>query len=292
MAEKILIKKLSTEDQFEKLVEIQKTVWRHPDLDLTPVHQFSISCFMGGLVLGALVDDQLAGFVYSFPAIYQGKFCHHSHLLAVLPQYRGYGLGKRLKWAQRREVLKMGLDVVTWTYDPMQSRNANLNLHTLGGICRTYLPDFYGETPSLRLGSGIPADRLLVEWPIKTAPVEQKVRGKKELPLAPDSYPKVLEGKVASNGQYLPGKPRLRLKEPIILAETVPNVESLRPTPEVIAAWQAALRQVFKSYFGRGYAVIDFSFGEKCYYVLSNRLKNIMPEECGDRKKSCKKLKS
>ncbi|HOJ27312.1 MAG TPA: GNAT family N-acetyltransferase, partial [Candidatus Saccharicenans sp.] len=255
----------------------------------TPVHQFCISTFMGGIVLGAWVDGELAGFVYSFPAIFRGRFCHHSHLLAVLPEYRGYGLGKRLKWAQRREVLKIGLDVVTWTYDPMQSRNANLNLHTLGGICRTYLPDFYGETPSLRLGPGIPADRLLVEWPIKTARVEQKARGTKEPPLEPDSYPKVLEGQLAPNGQYLPGKPHLRLKKPIILAETVREVEALRPTPEVIAAWQAALRQVFKHYFQQGYAVVDFSFGEKCYYVLSNRLKNIVPEEGGARKKALKK---
>ncbi|HUM78684.1 MAG TPA: hypothetical protein PK962_01765, partial [Candidatus Saccharicenans sp.] len=99
-------------------------------------------------------------------------------------------------------------------------------------------------------------------------------------------------GRVASNGQYLPGKPRLRLKEPIILAETVPDVESLRPTPEVIAAWQAALRQVFKHYFQQGYAVVDFSFGEKCYYVLSNRLKNIVPAEGGAQKRFLKSQKA
>jgi len=117
----------------------------------------------------------------------------------------------------------------------------------------------------------------------------KKPEGKKELPLEPDSYPKVLEGQLAPNGQYLPGKPHLRLKEPVLLAETVREVEALRPTPEVIAAWQAALRQVFKHYFQQGYAVVDFSFGEKCYYVLSNRLKNIMPEEGGARKKALKK---
>ena len=288
MAGKVIISKILKRDDLEKLVEIQRLVWNHADLDITPVHQFCISAFMGGIVLGAWVDGELAGFVYSFPAIFSGRFCYHSHLLAVLPDYRGYGLGKRLKWAQRREVMKIGLDVVTWTYDPMQSRNANLNLHTLGGICRTYLPDFYGETPSLRLGPGIPADRLLVEWPIKTARVEEKARGKKEPLLEPGSHPKALEGKLAPNGQYLPGKPRLRLKEPIVLAETVRDVESLRPTPEVIAVWQAALRRVLKHYFQQGYAVVDFSFGEKCYYVLSNRLKNIVPAEVGAQKRVLK----
>ncbi|MBC7350575.1 MAG: GNAT family N-acetyltransferase, partial [Candidatus Aminicenantes bacterium] len=163
MVGKVSIRKLSGKDEFARLIDIQRVVWKHPDLDLTPVHQFCISSFMGGLVLGAFVEEELAGFVYSFPAIYKGKFCHHSHLLAVLPQFQGYGLGKKLKWAQRREVLKLGLDLITWTYDPMQGQNANLNFHTLGVICRNYLPDFYGETPQLRLGPGIPTDRLLVE---------------------------------------------------------------------------------------------------------------------------------
>jgi len=94
---KVSIRKLSGKDEFTRLIDIQRVVWKHPDLDLTPVHQFCISAFMGGLVLGAFVEEELAGFVYSFPAIYKGKFCHHSHLLAVLPQFQGYGLGKKLK---------------------------------------------------------------------------------------------------------------------------------------------------------------------------------------------------
>jgi predicted GNAT superfamily acetyltransferase len=268
LAEKILIKKLSTKDQFEKLVEIQKTVWGHPDLDLTPVHQFSISCFMGGLVLGALVDGQLAGFVYSFPAIYQGKFCHHSHLLAVLPQYRGYGLGRRLKWAQRREVLKMGLDLITWTYDPMQSRNANLNLHTLGAISRNYLGDFYGETPALRLGPGIPIDRLLVEWFIKSERVEKRVKSKKDSTTELITLPRVLEGLIADDGSYRPGKPGLKACSPAFLVETVRDIKALKSTPEIIAEWQAALRQTFNHYFREGYAIVDFIFCDQCYYVL------------------------
>jgi predicted GNAT superfamily acetyltransferase len=274
LAGKVIIRKILKRDDLEKLVEIQRIVWKHADLDITPVHQFCISSFMGGLILGAWVDNELAGFVYSFPAIFKGQFCQHSHLLAVLPEYRGYGLGKRLKWAQRREVLKMGLDIITWTYDPMQSRNANLNLHTLGAICRTYLPDFYGETPALRLGPGIPADRLLVEWPVKTARVEKKARGKKEEPGEIDSWPKAVEGRLAKNGQYLPGRPVLNLKCPVFLVETIRDLQPLQTVPEVIGEWQTALRQAFNHYFKQGYAIVDFSFGEKCYYVLS-QLKNL-----------------
>jgi len=156
----------------------------------------------------------------------------------------------------------------------MQSRNANLNLHTLGAICRTYLPDFYGETPSLRLGPGIPADRLLVEWPVRTARVEQKARGKKEEPGEIGSWPKAVEGRLTKNGRYLPGRPVLNLKSPVFLAETIRDLQPLQATPEVIGDWQAALRQAFDHYFKQGYAISDFVFGEKCYYVLS-RLKNL-----------------
>jgi predicted GNAT superfamily acetyltransferase len=268
LAAKVVIRKLSTNDELERLIDIQRVVWKHPDLDLTPVHQFRISSFMGGLILGALVDGELAGFVYSFPAIFQGKFCHHSHLLAVLPQFQGLGLGKRLKWAQRREVLKMGLDLITWTFDPLQTRNANLNFHTLGVVCRNYLPDFYGETPALRLGPNIPADRLLVEWPIKSVRVKKKAEGKKEK--RPDLIflPKALEGFNAGDGAYRPARPALRMTAPVFLVETVREVRTLQTTPEIIGAWQAALRQVFTHYFKQGYAILDFIFGEKCYYVL------------------------
>lgn len=280
MAGKVIIRKLSNKKEFEKLVEIQRVVWKHPDLDLTPVHQFCISSFMGGLVLGAFVDGELAGFVYSFPAIYNGKFCHHSHLLAVLPQFQGYGLGKRLKWAQRKEVLKMGLDLITWTYDPMQTRNANLNFHTLGVICRTYLPDFYGETPALKLGPGIPTDRLLVEWPIKSARVQKKAEAKKEETPDLSFLPKALEGYAAEDGTYRPGKPALRLEAPVFLVEIVRDVRSLQSSPELIAEWQSSLRQVLTHYFRRGYVIMDFLFGEKCYYLLKK-----LPETGSGKKK-------
>jgi len=268
LAGKVIIRKLFKRAELEKLIDLQREVWKHPDLDLTPIHQFCISSFMGGLVLGAFVDGELAGFVYSFPAIFKGKFCHHSHLLAVRPQFQGYGLGKRLKWAQRNEVLKMGLDLITWTYDPLQTRNANLNFHTLGVISQNYLPDFYGETPALKLGPNVPTDRLLVEWFIKTKRVEARAQGKMDGSLDLTFLPKALDGFLTENGVYQPGKPALRMAAPVFLVETVRDIRALQKTPEIIAAWQSALRQIFTHYFKKGYAIVDFIFGERCYYVL------------------------
>ena len=92
-------------EEFEKLLHIQRVVWKHEDIDLTPVHQFAVSSRMGGILLGAYVGPELAGFVYSFPAVFKGESCQHSHLLAVLPDFQGCGLGKALKWAQREEAV-------------------------------------------------------------------------------------------------------------------------------------------------------------------------------------------
>ena len=149
MADKVRIQPLGSIKEFEKLVDIQRTVWKHEDLDVTPVHQFCVSAKMGGIILGARVGRELAGYAYSFPAALNGKPCQHSHHLAVLPEFRGLGLGKALKWAQGEESLRRGFRLITWTFDPLQARNANLNLQALGAVSRTYFPNFYGLTPAL-----------------------------------------------------------------------------------------------------------------------------------------------
>ena len=177
MAERVRIKPLKAFDEFEKLLEIQRAVWSHSETDLTPVHQFAVSSRMGAILLGAYKGNRLSGFVYSFPAVFRGNWCQHSHLLAVLPEFRGSGLGKALKLAQRDEALRRGYDLITWTFDPLQTRNANLNLQALSAVARTYAANFYGLTPALCLGPGIPTDRLLIEWPIRSPRVRARVGG-------------------------------------------------------------------------------------------------------------------
>lgn len=265
----VRIRRLEGAAEFEKLLEIQRAVWGHSELDLTPVHQFLIHDRMGAILRGAFVDGVLVGYVYSFPAVHAGRFCQHSHHLAVLPGFQGYGLGKRLKWAQRREALKQGVNLITWTYDPMQARNANLNLHTLGVRGRTYLDNFYGFTPTLCLGPEIPTDRLLVEWPIRAGRVEDR-KARKRPSYDAAVLPKALERGAAAGGDPfpLPAPPRLLLKDRVLLAEVPPDIRALKPRPDLIAAWQAALRTVLKSYFKRGWVADDFIFGDRAFYVL------------------------
>jgi predicted GNAT superfamily acetyltransferase len=273
LAEKVRIRALDLFEDFEKLLHIQRAVWNHEDVDLTPAHQFSVSSRMGAILLGAFVGRELAGFVYSFPAVFGGKFCQHSHLLAVLPEFQGLGLGKALKWAQREEAVRRGYGLITWTFDPLQTRNANLNLQALGALSRTYFHNFYGLTPALCLGPGIPTDRLLIEWPIRRGRVRTRAEGTGKKPgYDPASLPKALERKAGEEGTFaLPAKPRLGLDDPVLLVEVPRDIKALAFRCDLMAAWQAGLRRTMQKYFERGYYADHFCFGDRCFYVLRTR---------------------
>lgn len=273
---RVTVRPLAKFAEFERLLDIQRAAWGHGDLDLTPVHQFCVSARLGGILIGAFVGRDPAGFVYSFPAVFGKRHIQHSHLLAVRPEFQGLGLGKRLKRAQRDEALRRGYDLVTWTFDPLQARNANLNLQALGAVARTYLPNFYGLTPSLCLGPGIPTDRLLIEWPIRTRRVAERLDGKTRNPgkhrRRPDNLealPKALERARGGEPPFVaPAPPRLSLRDEAVLVEVPKDIKALRGRPDLIAAWQAGLRRVMTRYFARGYRADHFLFGERAFYVL------------------------
>jgi predicted GNAT superfamily acetyltransferase len=263
------IRRLTVYQDFKKLPDIQRRVWRHDETDLTPTHQFCISALMGAIILGAFLREDMVGFVFSFPAVHDGALSQHSHLLAVLPQYQGYGIGKRLKWAQWDWALKLGYNLITWTVDPLQAKNANLNIHALGAITSTYMRNFYGLGSKLNLGPGIPTDRFLMEWRIGEKRVGERRRGRFEV-FEEETLPKALERR-ARTTEILPGRTRLGFKEKVILAEVPGNINSWRGRHEPTASWQRALRRVFDHYFGRGYAAVDFLSGDRCFYVLEKR---------------------
>ena len=265
------IRLLGKPADFEGCVEIQRRIWNHPDLDITPVHNFCASVETGGIVLGAFAGRALAGYVYSFPAVVHGRLAQHSHHLAVRTEYQGHGLGKMLKWAQREEVLRRGFKLITWTYDPLQARNANLNLHTLGASGGTYIEDLYGVTPALSLEKGVPTDRLLMEWASASARVACRRDG---APAAfdPARWPKAVERR--ADGIYpeiRPRRPRYDWTEKKILVEIPRAVRDLKGRAGTIAAWQKAIRAVFIRAFRDGWRADDFIFGERCFYVLARK---------------------
>lgn len=260
------IKSLSRHAEFDECVVIQNKVWHHNASDLTPAHQFCVGVATGAILLGAYMGKTLAGFVYSFPALFKGRLCQHSHLLAVLPSYQGYGLGKLLKWAQHDRALALGYDFMTWTYDPLQVRNAGLNLHMLGAESRTYLPDFYGCVPSLVFAAGAPSDRLKIEWRLGSDRVQGRRRG---------AYPaydiarenKLLEARMRS-GRPEPGPVRSEFGSRRLLVEIPRTLKKYRREPRYVLGWQSAIRRSLSGAFARGYRAADFIFGERCFYVL------------------------
>ncbi len=270
MPERASLRKLESLADFERLLAVQRAVWRLDDAALTPLSQFRISAEMGGILLGVFIGGKLAGFVYSFPAEFAGKRSQHSHQLAVLPEFRGQGLGKALKWAQREEALKRGYDLITWTFDPLQARNAALNLRCLGAFSRTYFRNFYGSAPALSLGPGIPTDRLLVEWPLQERRVENRAGGRKT---GDDertkNAPVVLKRSDRGTGNLIrPSRPRLDFIAKVLLAEVPERISDFKKSPGDIADWQTGLRRILEHYFLRGYRAEHFLIGERCFYVL------------------------
>jgi predicted GNAT superfamily acetyltransferase len=157
---------------FERCVEVQLAVWGYSDGDLIPKRVFIVADRIGGQVIGAFDRDVMVGFAMALPGYRDRKPYLHSHMLAVLPEYRNAGLGRQLKLAQRDEALARGIDLMEWTFDPLEIKNAHLNIVRLGAIARRYKRDFYGPSTS-PLQGGLPTDRLVAEWWLRSARVRR-----------------------------------------------------------------------------------------------------------------------
>lgn len=174
------IRTLNELAEFQQCVEMQGAVWGYEDNDIVPRRMFLLARKIGGQVVGAFAapdgEEKLAGFAMALPAYRDGQAYLHSHMLAVLPEYRNAGLGRRLKLAQRDDAIARGIDRMEWTYDPLEIKNAYLNIAKLGAISRRYEADFYGPSSS-RLQGGLPTDRLYAEWWLRSPRVEAALRG-------------------------------------------------------------------------------------------------------------------
>ncbi|HEY8054499.1 MAG TPA: GNAT family N-acetyltransferase [Terriglobales bacterium] len=176
-AERVIdIRVLETIEELEACVEMQRLAWGFSDLDLVPRRVFVVARKIGGQVLGAWAGNQMVGFTMALPGHRPGQTYWHSHMLAVLPQFRDRGLGRKLKLRQREEALAQGLDLIEWTFDPLEVKNGYFNLHGLGAITRHYHPNLYGLTSSALQG-GLPTDRLTAEWWLRTPRVAAVARG-------------------------------------------------------------------------------------------------------------------
>jgi chorismate synthase len=259
---------------FDACVLLQRAVWGLGDLEITSALQMIASVHAGGMVhLAESPEGQAVGFAYAFPGL-RGKVAHiHSDMLAVLPEHQKLGLGVRLKWAQRDETLARGLTLISWTYDPLQARNANLNLRRLGAEANEFVENLYGITTST-LHHGLPTDRLLVRWELRSPRVEQRAReGEPPRSVALPGAPRVNEVKW-QGGWPVSSEPRLDLEDPELLLEIPPDWNVLcQAAPRVAEGWHEMSRRAFRAYFSRGYRAADFAPTEESgrrrpFYVL------------------------
>ncbi|HSK98106.1 MAG TPA: GNAT family N-acetyltransferase, partial [Euzebyales bacterium] len=145
--------------------DLQREVWGLPDRGIVPGEQVRAIVHNGGMLLLAHAGGELVGFCFAFVGLDRDRPIWCSHMLAVRPQWRSRGIGRALKLAQRDLARDRGIHLITWTFDPLQARNAHLNLHRLGARARRYLVDHYG-TMDDAINRGLPSDRLVAEWQV------------------------------------------------------------------------------------------------------------------------------
>ena len=176
-ASSITIRKCESLDEMRAGFALQKEVWNFADAELVPVRIFVLATKIGGHVIGAFDGVEMVGFALAIPGMRNGHSYLHSHMLAVRQQYRNGGLGRRMKLFQRDEALARGFELMEWTFDPLEIKNAYLNVEKLGAIARRYNVNQYGITSS-PLQGGLPSDRLVAEWWMKSKRVTALVEGK------------------------------------------------------------------------------------------------------------------
>ena len=154
-------------EEFRACVALQKEVWNFTDAELVPLRMFVVADKVGGQRTFLFDGKTMVGFALSVPGTRSGHVYLHSHMLAVRKEYRNGGLGRRMKLMQRQDALARGIELIEWTFDPLEIKNAYLNIEKLGAKCRRYNINQYGITSS-PLQGGLPSDRLIAEWWLKS----------------------------------------------------------------------------------------------------------------------------
>jgi len=180
IADSIVIRKCRQLDEMRACVALQKEVWSFSDADLVPLRMFVVAEKIGGQVVAAFAGNEMLGFALSIPGFRGGHSYLHSHMLAVRKNDQNAGLGRRLKLFQRDDALARGFELIEWTFDPLEIKNAYLNIEKLGAIARRYIVNQYG-TSSSPLQGGLPTDRLVAEWWLKSKRVETLLQSGKKL---------------------------------------------------------------------------------------------------------------
>jgi predicted GNAT superfamily acetyltransferase len=278
------IRLIETPEGLAAVEELQRRVWPGSDVEVVPVHMLVAAVHGGGMVIGAYEGDTLVGFVFGFPGYdpspdgLQPRHC--SHMAGVHPDYQSTGLGFKLKRAQWQIARKLGYERITWTYDPLLSRNANLNIAKLGAVCNTYRADYYGELRD-GLNVGLPTDRFQVDWWVNSHRVNRRLgkQPRKKLDLA--HYLSAQVHRVNTTFLTESGMVSPRSLDtpdeliPLLLLEIPADFPALKGEDGSLALeWRMHTRKLFTEVFAAGYLVTDFVYlpgnQPRSYYVLSH----------------------
>jgi predicted GNAT superfamily acetyltransferase len=246
----IVIRNCKGHDELEACVQLQVETWGYDPTDVIPRKAFLVWQKVGGQVIGAFDTEisgsapeggpeSLVGFVLSLPGVKCGageaQPYLHSHMMAVKEGYRNRGLGVQLKLAQRKEALERGIRLIEWTFDPLEIKNAFLNIRKLGAIARSYYVDFYGVSSS-RLQGGLPTDRLLAEWRLDSPQVNAILSGR-------------AQGQSANT---------LKIEERILVPAAIYEWKTTEVGREQALGVQLQNREKFQQAFSQGLAVLGF----------------------------------
>jgi predicted GNAT superfamily acetyltransferase len=257
----IQIRDLTTIDEFRQVVALEQAIWGYADPgDLVTVPVFIFTVHRGATLIGAFTPDgKMVGFAYAVVGLKSGRPMQWSHMAGVLPEFRG-GLGYRLKLAQRERALAQGLDLIEWTFDPLQAMNAHFNFAKLGCIAEEYAANFYGESTSA-LHRGTPTDRLVASWriaePHVTRRLEQPPALRARAPEVMDA-PTVNQTRIEGTWRAVSAIDLARDDRRVWIEIPTGFTDMQQQAPERALKWRLDLRQMFEAYFGKGYRAVDF----------------------------------
>lgn len=271
MADDILIRPLHGIQEFRACVRLQEETWGEAFTERVPPAMLMVAQELGGVASGAWDAHRLIGFVFGVTGIREGRRAHWSDMLAVRPEYRDRGLGRALKLHQRELLLPLDVQMVHWTFEPLESRNAYLNFARLGVTARDYRRDLYGE-PDSPLHQGLGTDRFVVDWAIAAQRVTKRLDGTERAPAAADidGLPLVNATRAGPRGLTCDA-PDTDLDADRIRVAIPRDIQALKAgAPDLARSWREHVRTAMEAYLERGYVVMELvPNGDRSDYVLA-----------------------
>lgn len=256
--------------EFDACVNLQRVTWGDTFSEFVPGSLLFVTQKVGGLVAGAFTEeDRLVGFVFSLQGTRDDVPVHWSHMLAVHPDARGRGLGRKLKLFQREELLKKGVDRVFWTFDPLIARNAYLNLNRLGADIAGYVPNMYGRETGSPLHSIGDTDRLIVQWELRSQRTLWAIEG--ELIQTSEAASEAPVVSPPDPSERLGGPPELPDTTSVLIEIPFDARELTEQSPAEAQRWRKATRRAFLHYLEKGYTVQSLHRAirrHRCFYFL------------------------